>query len=196
VTAIFPINDGDAVKAMICRITSGDDAHYAYCCQQARLTLPCPLGLTSDERLAVWIYSSTDARWYERINRELRELNPSPDVQFFAQLLVEAIAKLPQYEGEVYRGMTVPDLDAHIEDYEISKVVEWAAFTSSSKMLDKTVGGNVLFIITSQNGRVLGAYADKPSDGEILFRTNSRFEVLAAERLNGLLVISVAETTQ
>lgn len=195
-TVIFQTNDTATVKAVICRLTGGDDATYDSWCQEAGVSALCSFGLTADERLAIWIYSSTDDRWYERINRELRELNPCDDVKFFAQLLNEALEKTPVFAGQAYRGMTVPDIDAHIEDYDIGKVVPWAAFTSSTRDLAKAFSGNVLFIISSQNGRVLGAYADKPAEEEVLFKAGSKFRVLAAERLDGLLIISVAETTQ
>ena len=192
----FPTTDAVDVKAMLCRLTGGDDNDYDSWCGDAHVSTACPYGLSADERLAVWIYSSTNDSWYERINRELRELNPSEDVRFFAQLLNEALEKLPAFVGEVYRGMTVPDLDAHVDDYEIDVIVPWAAFTSSSREITKAFDGNVLFSIASQNGRGLGVYADKPSEEEILFCSGSKFRVLAAERRDGFLIISVAETTQ
>ena len=196
VTVTFPTSDRAAVKAMVCRLTGGDDADYDSWCREARRLEPCPYNTTEDERIALQIYTSTDAQWYERINRELRELNPGDDVRFFAQLLNEALEKLPRFEGQVYRGMTVPDLDIHINDYEIDVIVPWAAFTSSSRDITKAFEGNVLFIITSQNGRVLGGYADKPAEEEVLFCSGCSFRVLAAERRDGLLIISVAEATQ
>jgi hypothetical protein len=196
VPSSFPTDDAVAIKEMLCRLIGGDDGDYNSWCNEARVSEACPLGLSCEERLAIWVYSSTNDRWYERINRELRELHPCDDVRFFTELLNEALEKLPAFHGEVFRGMTVPNIDDHVDDYDVGVEVIWDAFTSSSRQITKAFDGNVFFTIASQNGRVLGVYADKPSEEEILFRAGSKFKVLAAERRDGVLIISVAEATQ
>ena len=84
-------------------------------------------------------------------------------------MLDSALEKLPVHRGEVYRGMTVPDIDAIMEDYEVGHTTQWTAFTSTTKNAERAFEGNVLFIIASLNGRELGPYSDKLSEEEVLF---------------------------
>jgi hypothetical protein len=185
--------DDDELEQFFIRFLRGGEELFAHCCNEARISLPGPYGLTRYERLSVWIYSSTDSRWYERVNSTLRGLNHDPDVQLFAAILNKALEKLPRYQGRVYRRIRMDDLDAVAAGYEPGTVRGWTPFTSSSKSLERALRGNVLFIIGSQNGRVLGEYADKPSEEEVLFRTGLVFEVLALERRPNVLVVQVAE---
>jgi hypothetical protein len=189
------VRDVAAVKTLFVRFLRGGETLYERCCKKAKIDTPGPCNLEPDERLAVWIYTATEARWYERINGSLRGLHHDPDVQFFAEILNEALAKLPRFEGDVYRGMTVPDLDVMAQRYVAGETLGWISFTSCSKVPEQAFHGNVIFIITSQNGRIIGEYADKPTEEEILFRTGFVFEVVAAERRGGRLVIQVAERT-
>ncbi|WP_410668489.1 putative T7SS-secreted protein [Amycolatopsis sp. cmx-4-68] len=91
--------------------------------------------------------------------------------------MVSGLNKLPSYEGEVFRGIEVGDMDAFLDRYEVGNVVKEPAFTSS----DTTVpySGNVQMTIESTTGRDISWLKD-PSVGqqEVLFPPGSHFEVL------------------
>jgi len=193
----LPVDIPDAAaRQVFVQILGDDEALFDRCRAEAHADEPGPYGLTWFERLAIWIYSSTDERWYERVNQELREGHATPGIQEFARMLDSALEKLPVHRGEVYRGMTVPDIDAIMEDYEVGHTTQWTAFTSTTKNAERAFEGNVLFIIASLNGRELGPYSDKLSEEEVLFQTGLRIEVLGLEQQGGLLVINVAELSQ
>jgi hypothetical protein len=181
---------------MFIALLGGDEALYDRCLAEA-LTGPNPSGLSDVERMAIWVYSSTDQKWYERINSELRGGAPSLTVQIFAELWNTALDQLPNHVGVVYRGFYAADLDGATDQilraYDASALIEWHAFTSSSKDVKKAFPGNVLFIIRSQSGRVLGPYADKPAEEEILFKAGSRYNVTALEREADYLIVQLDE---
>lgn len=171
----------------------GDHARFEFCCNEAEIEAYDPLGLSAAERLAVWIYSSTDDGWYARINGELWNGPCSDQVLKMAALLNSGLSKLPPYHGKVYRGFNTPDMDAFLETYGIGGLIRWPGFTSSTLNPEKAFEGNVLFIIHSKSGRILNSYADKPSEEEVLFSSACRFVVISLEREEDFAIIELEE---
>ncbi|MFL5057022.1 MAG: ADP-ribosyltransferase domain-containing protein [Microvirga sp.] len=192
----FPITDEAACAAMLVRLMGGDAALFNRSLAEA-LSHENPHGLSDMERMAVWVYSNTDQRWYVSINQELRSGSPLDDYRFFAALLNETLEKLPRHSAEVFRGVRFPDInriaDHFIEAYDTGRELVWLAFTSSSRLIGKAFEGNVLLTIFSQNGRVLGLYAHRPSEEEILFRAGSRFIVTYVNLDADLVVVGLNE---
>lgn len=149
-------------------------------------------GLSGAERLAIWIYTSTDEDWYNRINGELWGACGAA-VTAFADLLNTALAKIPPCNHHVYRGYNVSDLDAFLATYGVGDLIRWPGFTSSTLDPAKAFAGNVFFTIRSQKGRILGNYADKPFEEEVLFPSGCRFLVLFVERREGDALIELEE---
>jgi hypothetical protein len=150
-------------------------------------------GLTEAERLAIWIYTSTDAGWYARINGELWNPPCSAEVALFASVLNVALGNIPPCDRIVYRGYNADDLDAFLGTYGIGDVIRWPGFTSSTLDPAKAFEGNVLFTIRSQKGRILGQYADKPAEEEVLFPTGCRFLIISVERRDDVAFIELEE---
>jgi len=190
----FPIDGDEDVEEAFVHFL-GDRALYERCCAEAELDDNAidPNGLTVSERLAIWIYSSTDDDWYERINDELWHPPESAEVAALSQLINAALQKLPVHAGLTYRGYYAADLDPFLAMFEPTAVIRWPGFTSSSVVPEKAFSGNILFAIRSQNGRILGLYADKPDEEEVLFKSGSRFVVVSVERREDLAVIELEE---
>ena len=147
---------------MFVSVLGGNEALYSYCRSEADRITSNPNNLTDDERLAIWIYSCTNLQWHEAVNGGLWSATPSEGILFFAELLNEAIAKLPKYKGLVYRGYRTKTLDEFLRTHRPGESVCWRGFTSCTSSIEWAFAGNLLFTITSQNGRLLGGYADDP----------------------------------
>lgn len=170
------------------------DPEYQQCLAQARAQAVAIDGpnLPLLHRVAILIYTSS-AGWYAEINRQLREQDVTPAVAEFAQLLTAAVETLIPFEGTVYRGIAVPDLDSFLLDYEPGLVVTWRSFTSTTRDPERAFFGNVLFIIEAKNARLLGHYSATPELEEALFSPGARFRVVAVERNGDDAVIELQE---
>ena len=125
--------------------------------------------LTEAERAAIEDYSGTG---YLDLNSGLREGSVSPEQRARAEAISAGLAKLPPFEGEVYRGA---DIDPQIgERYRAGAVVTEDAFTSTSRTLP--FEGNTYWTIQSRQGRDISAISRLPED-EVLFDRGSRFRI-------------------
>lgn len=151
-----------------------------------------PARLDLHERVAIWIYTSTNAGWYYPINHGLRN-TPDQDVLDFTAVLEGALLKLKKHRGKSYRGILVADMEMFKNNFYRGKIDIYPAFTSSSANRFEAFDGNFLFIISSKNGRVVGDYSDNPREEEILFSPGTRFEVTYMERLPAQWLILLDE---
>lgn len=155
--------------------------------------------LSKWEKLAVWLYATTTGPWFKELNGPLREKRePRPPVRIVIECLEDAIGKLPPYKGLAWRGIRVDDLKLFLDDYTISDLGEgaevvWHAFSSASLDPVQAVTGNVLFIVQSEDGRLLGAYADIREEQEVLFAPGSRFRVQGLERTSTKTTINLRQ---
>jgi NAD:arginine ADP-ribosyltransferase len=152
---------------------------YGYYCDRAKLDRPGS-PLTRWEHLAIFLYSKTFATFFEAINARLRTgEEPSEEVGIVSRILADGLQKLSKHDGMVARGIRVRDLEATVVRYRLGQVIEWRAFSSCSTDEAQAIVGNVLFIIQSKNGRVLGEFAEDPREGEVLFPPGSTFVSMA-----------------
>jgi NAD:arginine ADP-ribosyltransferase len=150
--------------------------------------------LSKWERLAVWLYATTGGSWYRHINQALRAGHmPEKNTDGVAQCLAAGLEKLARYKGRVYRGIDVESLSSFLTGYKVDAEVVWLAFSSASANPDYAVKGNVLFIIESNDGRVLGEYADLREEQEVVFLPESRFRVLGVEQDETKAIITLEE---
>jgi hypothetical protein len=189
----YPTKDRDEVERMFARLIKTHDLSPFFAEAKIVSRDPDTNGVDDLEQFAIWIYSSTNARWYEIVNGELWTGHPRPDIQLFSEILNCALEKLPPYEGKVYRGYPAGDLDEFLARHEVDETVTFDGFTSTSKDLATAFPGNVLFIIRSHSGRDLDYYADKPSEQEVLFPSGTPFKVVAVERHGDFAVIEIEE---
>lgn len=185
--------DGDLAVEKIFLDFLGSRTTFDDCCRLSKLVDGLDSqGLLAADRLAIWIYTSHFSNWYAQINRELWGGAPSIAVSNFARILDSALRKLPLYSGVTFRGYDVSSSDLSKYDPP-GKVIIWLGFTSSTTDEDQIYPGNTLFTIHSQNGRVVGDYADDTSEMEVTFTQGTKFHVLGFERRGAKLVIEIEE---
>jgi hypothetical protein len=171
----------------------GNEAIFEEYYRAARADDPGPSDLSSDERLALWIYTCADTDWQLRINRELWDGAASDSVTGMETILNAALQKLPRHQGRVYRAFNEPDLDDMLGEYGVGSTVLWFEFASCTTELEAAREGNVLFIVNARHGRLLGPYAGEPGQLEVVFASGSRFRVRALERRKAFAVIELDE---
>jgi hypothetical protein len=113
---------------------------------------------------------------YTSINSALRKdaESMSPKHQMYKKIMNDAMAKMPQYKGEVTRGTYLTT--AQIAKYKVGEVVEEMGFTSTG--IGFSFSGNVHYKIKAIGKR--GADFSKGAntgEKEVLFRSNTFFLV-------------------
>jgi hypothetical protein len=100
-------------------------------------------------------------------------------------LIKSGLAKLPDHQGEVYRGTHLTK--EQLEAYSVGKRLVEAAFTSTSRSIimgqsyaDPAENGDrvpVLFVIDSKHGKSIEDYSAFRHEKEVLFTAGTAFEV-------------------
>lgn len=138
--------------------------------------------LNDCEKAVIYKYSENG---YEELNEQLRS-NQGQFLPEFAQFLDDSLAKLPNYEGVVYRGENLSKAQAeiYIRAYEEGEIITKTQFFSSS--LSKGIAcmfGQTYIKIYSKTGKMIEHIAnfgidDSQNEREVLFRCNTDFEVV------------------
>jgi hypothetical protein len=136
-------------------------------------TAPAAVTLSQADRAALWEYTGPDA---ERLNWVLRNDAAGPRDKLITDDINTALSKLPDYQGEVTRRLTLSEED--LARYEPGRSVTEKAFTSSSKSSEAAFDRPVEMQIVSKHGKDVSEFARKPEEQEVLFRTNTTFDIV------------------
>jgi len=167
---------------------------FDFCSSACLRNTPNDGPLSRWERFAVWLYTTTAGPWFKDINIPLREGRELSDpLKVMAACLNDALLKLPVHDGLCYRGIRVENLSAFVHRHSVDSEITWNAFDSSTLDSAQAVIGNVLFIIRSNAGRRLGAYAALREEQEVLFSPGSRFRVVGLERTTTMAIINLMQ---
>ena len=140
-------------------------------------------GLTEAERVAlyVWTMDTGSDPLFKRINHAMRTGEGFDELEPMIALMQSALAKLPNYEGKVYRAVKrggfsggFPSFDAA---HKLDNIVVYKGFTGTSKYSDNALNGNIFCYINSKSGKDISSFSSKPYQGEILFASNVIFDV-------------------
>lgn len=134
-----------------------------------------PPPLSPQEQRAIRHYTNTG---YARINRELRQRRPSVPTQRYVTFLRAALAKLPAYNGDVYRGVSVSNVRSLAKYRQVGSIVREDAFVSCTRSPFKAFSGNVRIYIAARSGRDISPWLQFPDEEEVLFEPGTRFRVL------------------
>lgn len=137
------------------------------------------ISLSDDELRALNQYLSSDSY---KINDKLRRMQQlTEEEQFFIQKLDEALDKMPEYRGTVYRSISdfgIDDVDIFVAAYEAGRKKIYLAYTSASRSVyDESFP--IQYVIESRHGRDITKY--NPKEQEILFKRGTKFRVLKVE---------------
>ena len=136
------------------------------------------LGLTEAEHSMIHVYTG---KGFVDINRMLYGLEPFkenaiPVLQAAADVLSQALEKLPNYSGRVVRCLSLP-LDK-LALYQEKKTVKHDAFISTTTgMLDVFAMESVRMIIMSKTGKRVAMFSTAPEEKEVLFNKGTQFQV-------------------
>lgn len=99
---------------------------------------------------------------YEDLNEELRK-SAGKNISNFGKLLNKCLAKLPNYEGLVYRcaDLSLRELNRYIEAESLNKPITEHSFVSTSKseLTAISFGKNTKFEIYSRTGKEIERFA-------------------------------------
>lgn len=150
-------------------------------------------GLSEAEKIAVHAYTTTD-EYYSRLNTALRSGNAETIARVapMANVLDNALEKLPAYKGTVFRVTDLPDT---------VKIVKGGVFKDNAFMsattadLGTTFGANHrLIMLESTKGRNIRGFSAIPKEEEILFPRGTQFDIVDTRSSNGFIEVLLNET--
>ena len=189
-----------AKQALLCAgISQGDIDNALAAAKNFKKTKKAKkLNLTTDQLSSLYAYTTNI---YGKLNFALRNRDVPAEINPYKPLgwhIVDALKKLPDYEGTVYRG----DSGTHLEPSQYTKGAEihYQAFTSTSTSKSVAKGfagaGGYLFIIDVQNAKDIKAYSAIPREEECLLAANTRFIVTQGLKVTkGVNVIKLQQIT-
>ena len=149
--------------------------------------------LTVVEREYIRWYTGTGAGGpcFRDVNQLLRDpngYNPQRDMaKVMAEHISKGLAKLPDHQGEVYRGTDLTQ--EQLSEYSVGKQLVEKAFTSTSRSIEKGQSyadrANsdrvpVLFVIDSKHGKSIEHLSEfQKEEQEVLFTAGTTFQVTA-----------------
>ena len=109
----------------------------------------------------------------------------------FKRTLEDALEKMPDYEGTVWRGADLPK--RVFDKIRIGEVFEDKGFVSTSLKKGLEFNGKHKFVITSKRGKRINGLSQKPGEREVLFRDGTKFRVLNIEEKGSKIWIYMEE---
>ena len=139
--------------------------------------------LSLEEEAVLRFYTTNPG--YKKFNQALRgEIPMTTEFKIQKELMNKGLDKLPKYQSEslLYRieNLTPQQID---EYYKIGKTIENKHFTSSTYDMDaigiamRNRAYTVLIRIKGKNGKVIEDLSTLKSEKEVLFKSNTKFEV-------------------
>jgi len=151
--------------------------------------------MTGKDLVALRDYTSPAS--HENLNLALREDGAAADPAMLqkADALSAALAKIPPYEGEVYRGVNIDqvDLAEAIQRYFIGNVITERSFISATLDRGLAFPGRLRFEIISKAGRPIADYSLAAGEQEILFDHGTQFRVIDGHLAGGALHVKLQE---
>lgn len=133
-----------------------------------------------DQRDAIRDYTGVGS---SDLNKSLREGTIS-EIERIAERsseLSSALEMRPIHEGTVLRGSTTDLTDEALARYEPGERVVEQQYLSTTVDADREFGGNVIWVIESNQGRDVADVSSISDEREVLFDRMSTFDVLAKE---------------
>jgi ADP-ribosyltransferase exoenzyme len=149
--------------------------------------------LTYEEKEAIWRYSAE--MLFDEMNQALRSGRPlDPKLRKLVEDLSNGLAKLPPYQGEVYRGV-ISMTPEQLARYVPGSIVTEAGFTSTSSSPDIAMGfqGSVKYKIKSKTGRDISTESESSYEDEVLFDAGTKFRVEQVTTDRGVTTIEMEE---
>lgn len=135
--------------------------------------------LSDTEQRALNQYLSSDSY---KINDKLRRMERLSEQEgLLVQELDQALDKMPEYQGIVYRSVSdfgIDDVDAFIKSHVVGELSVFDSYLSTSKTVyDESFP--IQYVIQSKHGKDIREYNQQ--EQEILFKHNSKFLITKVE---------------
>lgn len=137
--------------------------------------------IKEEENYAINKYISSD---FYTINEKLRNgIDLNEDEKDLCNNLEKMLDKMDDYDGLVTRSLHLDnkELNRFLKKHEIDKIVNYKAFTSTTKGERYSNKSNVEIYINSNFGKNITQFNSK--EQEILYKRNSKFKVKAVEKI-------------
>ncbi len=166
-------------------------AHAVQLARQAAAAMvgPDPNGLSLDERAAIYLYTLEVNPGYRELNRKLRDSIAAARADFnYTKLLQTALAKIPAFDGGIWRSINV-DFEEIRASHEVGSRVAWLSFNSCTVDGDVAKqflghGMRTLFMVDKGHTAVdIRDYSSLP-ESEILLPAGIELEVKAVISLS------------
>lgn len=146
--------------------------------------------LTLEEKAALWSYTGDD---YLEINRELWEDNLSPEVQRLHSAILSALAKLPTYQGLVYRR-TFAKYFGDLSEGKTLTMTGFSSFTEDVARL-KDFSGDIVFVLKSTKGDRISEFSQLPEEKEVIYPNGAIFVIDKVVIRPSLTINEISETS-
>ena len=150
--------------------------------------------IPTEDLVAIKGYTSAD---YQKLNDALRSKDTAKlkAVDPYIKVAESGLSQLPSFEGVVYRGVDLNDLPEVLSKYKVGQTITEDAFTSSSLTKRASFKRDTLMIIESKTGKDVSVLSDYPKQKEILFKSNTKFEVerISVDESTGKRIIRLKE---
>lgn len=148
--------------------------------------------LTDGELVAIYGYSKVEGGLYREINGLLRGDHRRESVRPAANVLENALRKLPVHTGYVERRTNLPDAVAR--KLAVGGELRDPAFMSSAAVKSRFQGKHVLRTI-SRNGRRIETLTEAGKrEAEVLFPPGTRFKIISIDNEpDGAIAVSLKE---
>jgi hypothetical protein len=137
-------------------------------------------GLSLNEEAIIRHYTGPS---HTQLNQALEGFGDlTPELTEYKNLLNQALRKLPDYKGVVYRGLGQAESTV-AKTWQVGQDVTFNSFKSTSRSLDEADdflfnnGGDVSLIINSKTGKAIDQVSFDAVELEVLFESGKKFKV-------------------
>jgi hypothetical protein len=151
--------------------------------------------LTNEEKALIYKYSNDGFYVNERLREGEQKKIP------FAEYLDFALSKLPDYEGVIFRGAKLSQMQ--IVRYQVASDNDSIVFNPSflSCTLKRSIArqfGTVIFEIYVKNGKLIETFSkfgidSNQNEREVLLRKSSKFLITGVEKEDNYTIITAEE---
>lgn len=177
----------------------------AYDTAKAELSTRNLLSRLSEEEqvsLYAWTMDTGKNALYMRINAAFRTGEGIDELKPLIDAMESGLSKLPDYSGEVFRGVKESRLGKQgfrdfVSLHKVGNTIEYTGFTSSTMDYTESLRGRLKLRISSVAGKSIADFSVKPEQQEALSKTGSKFKVAdKTTRADGVIEIWLIQQKQ
>lgn len=149
-------------------------------------------GITYNEQAALTQYISSNSY---KLNEALRNNSVTSEQQIAINHINSALNKIPSYQGDLTRSLKIDNkelLDNFLKEHKVGKTINYKEFISTTKGEIYNPDGQIQIVINNaKKGKDISLF--NYQEDEVLYNTNSKFEVEDLYELEGKYYILLKE---